>query len=147
MSKKGGGGQTGGILNNDLINLESTSGKGNFFENYYSDVANIALNYFTYGAVGYEDGKIGAGVSTKLVKEATGAKAAEEANTMAKKNFEQAKVDAEASRLEQINQTGKDQMRQSMLAGSARAGASSRANRGTAIAGSNLGDERDFLGL
>lgn len=141
-----GNGDGGGFFD-DLVNVESLSGKGNFFENVFADGLNGALQTVTMGLVGFEDGKISNGASTNLLKKAgkgtasglkevTGAKAAEQANELAREQFETAQADALKAREQAIYQQGVDQVRQSNLAGRVR-------NTGT----QKLGDEKDFLGL
>jgi hypothetical protein len=133
--------------------LESFSGEGNFFENLGSDVLNLGLGAVTYGTVGYKDGKIQGGATVEGAKVLTGAKAAEDANDQARKQFEDAKAQAEQDRLNSIAQTGKDEMRKSQMAGAARSTAASRStNKAVASSsgGGSLtlgGDEKDFLGL
>lgn len=155
----GGNGDGKGFFDN-VVNVESFSGKGNFFENLGSDFLNAGLQGVTGGVIGFENGGISNGVTTNLAKksgkelvsgtkEVTGAKAAEEANKVARQQFEQAAEDAKNARIEAQAATAKDQVRQSQMAGAARASATTRsANKGTAIGGSVLGaDEKDFLGL
>lgn len=157
MSSGNGGGS--GFFDN-TVNVESLSGKGNFFENAFADIVNYGIQASTGGWLGYENGKISNGVTTNVakstgqavvsgIKEVTGAKAAEEANKMARDQFESAKADAEKARQDQIAQNAKDQMQQSQQAAAARVTAASRSsNKGTAVGGLILGqDEKDFLGL
>jgi hypothetical protein len=157
MSTSGGNGGGKGFFD-ELVKVESFSGKGNFFENIGKDILNYGVQAGTGGWLGYEDGKISNGVTTNIakktgqatvsgIKEITGAKAAEDANEMARDQFNKAQADAEAARLAAINQAGKDQTRQSLMAGASRSSAARSANRGMGIGGGNLGDERDFLGL
>lgn len=129
--------------------LESFSGEGNFFENLGADILNVGLGTATGGLVGYKDGKIQAGATVDGLKVVTGAKAAEDATALARKQYEEQKAAAEAGRLEAQGQQSRDQMIQSQRAGAARNITSkSSANRGTAISGSSLGtEEKDFLGL
>lgn len=127
-------------------------------DDFFSKVGNKFVDYtaqmFTGGFVGYQDGKFGAsGVSSDMLKDVTGATAAEEANKLARQQFEEAKAEADAQRVEQQAQTGRDQIRQSQMAAAARSTASSRsANKATASSASGGGltlgeDEKDFLGL
>lgn len=137
------------MSSDSLPEIKSLSGEGNFFENLFTDIANAGLQTFTGGLVGIKDGKIGAGVTTKGLKDVTGATAAEQANAQAQAQFEQARKDAEAARIEQQNKIAQDQVTQSKLAGSARTNQQTRTNRGSGATGSfSVGqDERDFLGL
>lgn len=138
--------------------LKSFGGGGNFFENIFSDVANVALQSATAGTVGYRDGGFTQGVTGDAIREGgrvtrdglkqvTGAAAAEEANAQARSQYEQARVDAEAARVEQQNRTARDQVNKSQMAQSAR----SPQNRGGGSNGygsfSISQDEQDFLGL
>jgi hypothetical protein len=145
------------------------SGKsgGNFFEslgvtsggNFFEDLLSVGLNIGTGGVVGYSaDGGLGAGAipnylknvgneTMRGVKNVTGAKAAEDANKMARQQMEEQRAMAEQERANQQQRTAKDQMRQSQLAGAARGGQSG-ANRSSGMGAINIGDdERDFLGL
>lgn len=49
-------------------------GGGNFFngQNLASTIVNAASNYLTWGLVGFEDGKFGAGLTTRAVDEGIG---------------------------------------------------------------------------
>ena len=155
----GGNGGGGGFFD-EMVNFASGSGGGNFFENLGSDFLNVGLQSASLGTVGYENGKVSNGVNTNVaknagqatvsgVKEVTGAKAAEQANTMARQQYEQSKIDADAARVEAQNQTAKNQMAQSRAAGAARNATSSRsATKGAGVQSLTLGqDEKDFLGL
>jgi hypothetical protein len=109
----------------DSLDPQSFKGSGNFFENLFSDVVNYGAQAGTFGMVGFKDGQVRTGVtSTALIqgtKEITGAKAAEDANKLAKEQFEKQKADAEQARAEAINQNARDQVQQSRMAGAARA--------------------------
>lgn len=158
MSSGNGGGK--GFFDN-AVNIESTSGKGNLFENFFADGINGLLQATTGGTLGYENGQISNGVSTNAIKsaglatvsglkEVTGAKAAEDANAAAKQQLQETKANAEAARVSGQQQVARDQLTQSLKAGAARnATANSRsANKGTPIASIGLGDNgKDFLGL
>ena len=127
------------------------SSSGNFLE----DIVNVVTQVSTAGLVGYEGGKIGAGVTTKesfnVVKELTGASAAEDANKAAEKNLREQKALAEQDRKEQTAQHAKEQLIASKQAGGARRSTSKKASAKGSIAPkaqTNLGsDEQDFLGL
>jgi hypothetical protein len=157
MSSGNGGGK--GFFDN-TFNLDSFSGEGNFFENLTHDVLNVGIQGMTGGILGYENGKLSNGVTTNGLKksgketvsglkEVTGAKAAEDANDMARKQFEQTKADAEQARLDSQAQIAASEMQKSKIAGAARNATASRsANKGAAIGSYSLGsDEKDFLGL
>ena len=142
--------------------FKSFSGGWNFFENLFSDVVNIGLQGATGGTIGYRDGGITQGITGDAVREAgratrdglkdiTGASAAEEANAQARAQYEQARKDAEAARIEQQNRIAQDQMTKSQLAQSSRS--VNARNRNSAGSSSGYGsfsisqDEQDFLGL
>lgn len=116
-------------------------------------------NFFTLGTVGYQSGK---GLSTdegmwkkageaglKGLKDVTGATAMEQANKDAQAQIANAKAEAEAQRKQALDDTARDSMAKSRLAGSARAtNVNTNANSSTMKASSKLGsDERDFLGI
>lgn len=134
----------------DSLKPESLSGKGNFFENLLTDTINYTSQYFSAGLVGYGQDGVKTGVTGTAgvngLKEITGAKAAEDANKMAREQFEQARDDAQAERAEAIRQTGREELQKSRIAGAAR---NARTSSGKGSYGSfSLGeDERDFLGL
>lgn len=156
MSSGNGGGK--GFVDN-LVNVESTSGKGNFFENIFADAVNLTTQVTTGGVFGFEDGKISNGVSTNIakktgkevvsgLKEITGAKAAEDANKMARTQFEEAKAESEADRVNQQNQIAMSQIQQSQIAGAARSVGTRSTNKSQGFGSSSFGDyEKDFLGL
>lgn len=125
--------------------FESLTSKNSFLNNYFDYVSQVA----TLGVLSYKDGKIGAGVTTKGIKELTGAAAAEEANKQAREQYEKAQADAEQARLQAQGQQAKDEMRKSLMAGAARSvQMKAPGNKVTALGNSNLGqDEQDFLGL
>jgi hypothetical protein len=140
------GGDSGGNF------FETLNTDGNFFENVLNDVINLGVQYSTYGLVGVKDGKVTTGVTSgtalRGMKEITGAKAAEDANKLARDQFENSKAEALAQREESVRQTGREQLQQSRTAGAARATAQSTTNRGQAFGSFSLGgDEKDFLGL
>lgn len=142
-------GGDGGNFFDDLT-PETLKG-GNFFNNLIEDVVNVGVNTATFGTVGYKDGSLGtkygvvSGTAGRAVvdgtKVITGAKAAEDANEMARQQFEEQKLAAEQERQNMIVTKGREQMRASQLAGAAR-------RAGTNVTGNLLGtNEKDFLGL
>lgn len=148
MSSGNGGGK--GFFK--TLTPESLSGGGNFFENLFADIVNVGTQVGTGGLAGYGDGKFGPGiVGTEVVsgiKEVTGAKAAEQANKLAREQFEQTKVDAEAARVQAQQNTATSQMQKSNIAGAARSARVSSKNSGQPVGSYSLGsDEKDFLGL
>lgn len=158
MSGGNGGGK--GFFD-EAFNVESLTGKGNFFENAFADIINVGVQGLTGGIAGFENGKISNGVATNAakksgagavsgIKEVTGAKAAENANELARQQFEQAQSDALAARAEAQDQVAKSELQKSQIAGAARnAQAPTRSNfRGVPSGGTLLGqDEKDFLGI
>lgn len=134
------------------------SGKGNFFDNLFSDVANYTVNTATAGLLGYENGRIGNGVTTNTLREAgratrdgikeiTGASAAEEANAQARAQYEQARADAEAARVEQQNRIAQSEITKSRSAQRSRSTQSRTRTSGGYGSFSISQDEQDFLGL
>lgn len=123
-------------------------------------VINAGTQVVSGGLVGYQGGQVTSGVTTNVVKdtlkEVTGAKAAEEANALAREQFETQRNAALNAREEARARTARDQLAASRLAASnRRRGSVNNANKGQA--GDNqfqsqsvslLGsDEQDFLGL
>ena len=155
MSSGNGGGK--GFFDN-IASVDMLSGKGNFFENVIHDVVNASIQGVTAGVLGYEDGKISNGYSTNIakssgkaivsgVKEVTGAKAAEQANDLARQQVAEAKAEAMKAREEAQARTARDQMTQSQVAATAR-NANTNKKSTAMLVGSQLGaDEKDFLGL
>lgn len=153
MSSGNGGGK--GFFDN-IVNVESLSGGGNFFENLGKDILNAGVQSATAGFVGVEDGKLSNGVTTnwykKLgkevvsgTKEITGAKAAEQANKEARRQFDTQREDMFNERNASIQRTARDQMQQSQMAQGVRSAGTANKNTGSSqILGSY---ERDFLGL
>lgn len=154
-----GNGDGAGFFSN-LLNVESFSGGGNFFENLFVDGLNAAVQMATLGYAGYEDGKISNGINTNIakkvgrevvsgVKEVTGAKAAEEANRLAREQFEEQKAAALLEREQAKQRNANEQIAASRAAGAARnAGRSNRTGNNQTTGSFSLGqDERDFLGL
>lgn len=142
----------GGVFKS--LESKTFSGKGNFFENLLSDVVNYGLQYSTSGLVGYGDGNLKTGVTTDVVvggtKEVTGAAAAEEANRMAREQYEQTRKETAQARTAAQNQTALNQIQQSEMAQGARAykGRTTASNAGQPVSGATLGgDERDYLGI
>jgi hypothetical protein len=149
-----GNGDGGGFFDN-VVNVDSLSGKGNFFENIVHDTINAGLQGATGGLLGFEDGKISNGASTNGLKkvgmgfvsglkEVTGAKAAEQANKVATQQFEEQKAAGIEDRQNAYRQAGLQQIQQSQLAGAARNTSRAASNRSNTYLG---GDEKDFLGL
>lgn len=130
-----------------------TNKKGNFFENMLDGGLNATLQIASGGLVGMQDGKIGGGITGSEVikgyKEVSGVKAAEDANTMAREQYEEQKRAAELQRKNEQIALGREQMRQSNMAGAARTSSKSNNTRSAARTSNSLGAgaEKDFLGL
>ena len=146
----GGGIKIGGGFKTDVPSINTGNSLG-------EDLLNVVTQVGTGGLVGYEDGKLTSGVTTNVVtdglKEITGAKAAEEANQIARQQID----DAKAARQKEIDEakarTAREQMQASRSAASNRkaGGGRSTGERGNGASSqalSKLGsDEQDFLGL
>lgn len=140
-------------LNSVVGNFDN---KGDFLDNLITGGINLGIQASTGGMLGYKDGKFGKGLAVETteelgkglaggVKEVTGAKAAEEANAMARQQFEDQTLASEADRNNQIAMKGRQEMMASQLAGAARRSGMSSSNQSS---GNILGsDGRDFLGL
>jgi len=127
--------------------------------NIVGEVANAGVQATTGGFVGFDaqNGTLKEGVTTNAIKDVTGATAAEEANKMAAKQFDDAKKTALKAQQEAKARTARDQMSASRLAASSRKSGAGRTSSnkssnggGGALAATNskLGtDEQDFLGL
>lgn len=119
-----------------------------------SPFIDITTQIGTGGLVGFdsEDG-FGAGATVDVLKDVTGATAAEEANKDARNRFNQQKADELAARQESKDKQARDQRNKSNIAGVARGsfGSGKSGKNGTGGAtnkSSTLGsDESDFLGL
>lgn len=111
-------------------------------------IADVTTQLHTLGIVGFEGGGFKKGVVTEAgisgLKEVTGAKAAEEANQMAREQLEKEKATAQQEREEARAQTAAEQLVASRQAGGVR-----RGTVGGSFKSSFGGDtdERDFLGL
>lgn len=110
-------------------------------------IADVAVQGSTFGLLGYEDGKLGTGVSGDLIvdttKEITGANAAEEANRIARQQFEEDRARLAQQRADSLAADEQEQIRRSRGAGRARGGvgASNSDRLNTAS------QDMDFLGL
>ena len=146
-----------GFFDNVVPNVESFSG-GNFFENLFADVVNAGVQGSTFGLAGYENGRVSNGVTTNWykvlgkeavsgLKDVTGAKAAEEANLEARKQFEKSQADADLARSQAQAATARDQMTQSRMANRGRGSVGGFNINPVAPNNSTLGGEKDFLGL
>lgn len=131
-----------------------TGWRFNMGQDTVNDVVNIGTQIGTGGLLGYGDDGFEMGYSSKLaygaaeepLKEITGAKAAEEANELARKQIEETKAQAEQDRANAQNANAQRQLQLSRSAAATRGGGSIRSTG--LMSGNNLGsDERDFLGL
>lgn len=121
------------------------------------DIVSGASQITTGGLVDVNaDGSVKGGVTTNLVedvvKDVTGASAAEEANELAREQFEEGKQKAIDQRAEARSKNARDQLAASRGAASNRRSGKSGDNKGRKGAGdssvSSLGsDTQDFLGL
>lgn len=120
------------------------------------DILNVATNFLSVGLVGY-DGENGGfdmskGLVTKnatpIIKDITGATAAEEANADARARYEEEKANALREREQALNDNAVRQLQASRSGNSSRSATStSNSRNGRASMFSDLGGERDFLGL
>lgn len=114
---------------------------------FLDDSLNAVTNIFTAGVVGFDEDGLGTGIlsdaAIDVTKEITGAKAAEEANALAREQAEQARAQAEQDRQNAISDDQRRNLQASRRAGSV------RNNSGDTSSGnvSNLGNQTDFLGL
>lgn len=120
-------------------------GENSFFE----DVINVVTQGSTAGIFSYESDKggfTGGGVTMKGAKELTGAKAAEDANTMAREQMEQQKAQMLQERENAKAMNAADQIAKSRQASAvrSRSGGISTGKSSVNVLG---GDERDFLGV
>lgn len=114
------------------------------------DIINISTQVGTLGTVGYGEKGVKKGVVTdaaiKGTKEITGAKAAEEANAMARDQFEKSTKAAEQARLDSIKVNERIQTATSNAATSTKSNSTNKTSSGK-TASSITGDVTDFLGL
>ena len=118
----------------------------------FESFVDIAAQTLSGGVVGYKSdgGGFGAsGITTKGLKEVTGAKAAEEANEMAREQAEEAKAQILKDREDAKNLNAADQLAKSRKASTVRSTATSRSSSSVGRSSINNlgGEERDFLGL
>jgi len=119
-----------------------------FAEDPIGSTVNVVTNVATAGLVGYENGGLKAGVTGQVAldttKDLTGATAAEEANDMARQQFEQQTADALKVRQDNILANQRNQTALSNAAGSSR-----NSNIGTPQKTTKTitGDVSDFLGV
>lgn len=117
------------------------------FKNPLVGVGNLLLQAGTGGTIGLGKDGIKAGITGQAaidgVKEVTGAAAAEEANALARDQFEQNQQAALDDRQNAITQNNRRQVAASNAAGSAR----SNSNQGGTSGSQKIGNVSDFLGL
>lgn len=104
----------------------------------------IGANYFSLGTIGFGKEGFKEGISVKGLKEVTGAAAAEEANEMARKQFEEQKTAAQRDRENALAANAAQQLQLSRTAGSSRKPSTTSNKPSNNLLG---GAERDFLGL
>lgn len=122
-----------------------SSGTGSGF---IDDVLNVGLQIGTAGFVGYGEEGFQGGYSAEAIKEVTGANAAEEANKLAREQFEEETAQALEDRQNQITQNRQRQTQASQTAGAVRnRSTTSNSSSSSTTNTSNLGGETDFLGL
>ena len=123
-----------------------SSGGGNSF---FESAIDVVANAYSLGTVGFESdsGGFGAnGPTVDVLKDVTGATAAEEANKAASDRFASEKAASDKQRTDNIAQSAANELQKSRSAASGRGGVSG-SSRGISRF-SNLGtDEEDFLGL
>ncbi|MCK4518202.1 hypothetical protein KAT92_05460 [Candidatus Babeliales bacterium] len=124
------------------------SKKGN---SVFEDILNVALQGATFGTLGVSEEGVGLGVvgeaGASALKDITGVTAAEDANKIAREQFETEQAAIETERETAQADSAQAQLKASRLAGTARK-TSTRTSTGRSAQGSQLiGDERDFLGL
>jgi len=111
------------------------------------DMLSVVTNAATAGLVGYGDKGFKAGITGKPVvegtKEITGAKAAEEANQLAREQFMLSVEQAKKDREESIVMGQRNQISASQDASAAR----SKIKTNTPKSVDKIGDVTDFLGL
>jgi len=115
----------------------------------FEDAINVVLQGSTAGIASFDQGRIkGEGLTMKGIKEVTGAKAAEDANKLARQQMEEAKAQALQDRENARAQNAADQLAKSRQAGGLR-----RTTGSSNIAGTSSvnmlggGDEEDLLGI
>lgn len=110
------------------------------------DVINVGTQLMTGGLVGYSKNGIGAGITGEAAidatKEVTGANAAEEANALARQQYEDSVEAARVQRQDAITRNARNQVAASQGAGAART-----FNRSGNNSSQVIGDVSDFLGL
>jgi hypothetical protein len=137
-------GDSGGGILDESFSGWGSGGGGNFFDN----LLNTYIATQTSGMVTFKDGGFKADAKKdyglNIYKEISGAKAAEEANEMAREQFETQQANAIKSRNEAQWRAGRDDITRSNLAGRSRSAIGQNGNGGALNLGS---DEKDFLGL
>lgn len=153
---------SGSAVNRDFTPAEIAAAKEDqgstnfkFDDDFLETVLDVATNVGTFGTIGYDDGKFGKGLNSEFIvdtlKDITGASAVEEANAQAEKRVNDEKQRDLERRKEAKNQSGRNQIRLSRLAGRGRGGGRTAASTSGGIGGSRFSqlgdDEQDFLGL
>jgi len=123
--------------------------------NFLDDALNVATNTVTFGSVGFSGthngfdvnkGVVG-GAAVDATKEITGAKAAEQANALARTQFEQAQAAAKKQQADQQTANANAQVKSSNAAASARNSSKNSGVGASRAQLSILNNQTDFLGL
>lgn len=116
-------------------------------DNAFATGFNLLTNAATMGLFGYNDQGFKAGYSGQVAldgtKEITGAKAAEEANAMAKQQFDDNVTKARQDRVDAQSASKNNAIAASQNAGSARSSNYAPSKKNAPV----VGDVNDFLGL
>ena len=113
--------------------------------NIFEDALNVVTQVATVGLVGYDQKGFKGGVTVDATKEVTGATAAEEANKLARQQYEEQKAALEEQRQNKILQDKNNQIAASN-ASTSNKGSSSTSATGVVNTYNNPG-QTDFLGL
>lgn len=125
-------------------------------ERVVNDVIDVAVNYATWGAVGYKDGKLSEGISTQAVRagargidealgEITGRNIAREQLNLQKQQLADEKVRLEKQRKDALSQAQQQDQAASQAAAGARVRNPQLAK--VTVGQDVLGDQQDFLGV
>jgi len=125
-------------------------------ERIVNDVIDVAVNYATWGAVGYKDGKLSEGISTQAVRagvrgadeglgEITGRNLAREQLNFQKQQIADEKARLDKQRKDALTRTQQQDMAASQAAAGARVRNPQLAK--LSVGQDVLGDQQDFLGV
>lgn len=113
--------------------------------NIFEDFINMGTQIATLGTLGFDQNGFKGGVTVDATKEITGAAAAEEANKLARQQYEEQKAALEEQRQNKINQDKNNQIAASNASTSNKSSSSTSAT-GVVNTYNNPG-QTDFLGL